>query len=236
MDRKRKELMQGLYRAPLPERKEEFLRSPAMRGYHADQGARTGIILWQQLHYLPKWCLAAAFFTPALLLMLRRYYPENLLSLSMAMIPFIAWMSIWGSMRSLWYGMEELEMAARFSLKSITLARMEWMGVLSLLWGLIVSAMQQNAFLVTMVHLFTPYLLTTYGCLLMAGRVQSRERQYLTTGITAVFSVFLLYSAEGMRWIYAGKYIIYWLFFLMAAACLTVRQYRRTISSASMLS
>lgn len=229
MDRIEKKRLQELYRAPAPKRKKEFMQNLAGYRNDAGRGQWEGILLWQQLQYLPKWCLAAVFFSPFLLLLLRRYYPEDLLSFSMAMIPFMAWMSIFGSMRSLWYGMDELEMAARFSLKRIMLARMEWMGLFSLLWGMVVSVMQQDVFLITMVHLFTPYLLTTFCCLMMAGRTGGREQLYLTTGMTAAFSLMLLFSVKGMRWIYADQYIMYWLCFLAAAAWLAVRQYRRMV-------
>ena len=54
---------------------------------------------------------------------------EIYVSMIYGVVPFLVMLSVTESMRSYRYGMEELELSARFSLKSIVMARMLMLGI-----------------------------------------------------------------------------------------------------------
>ena len=134
--RKEKELIQKLgqmFEAPPPKGKEAFLRSQRPPKLHL------GHLLAVQLTYLPKWVWL--LFSGGFLAVLYagRSLQMDMLWIAGALVPFLVLVSVTESFRSMSCGMEELEMAARFSLSGILLARMGILGLAGFA-GLIVSA------------------------------------------------------------------------------------------------
>ncbi len=196
--------LRRMYEPPAARRERQFFRELEPEKMH------TGRLIWQQLCYMPKYCFVFPVFFLAIVFYLRGNYPQELLSFSLAMMPPAALFSVLEGLRSAICGMEELEMSSRFSLKSIVLARMEIMGGISLLIGLTVSALAEAMFFYTAVRLLVPYLLTAYGCLLIARRVRGREQIYLCAVLAGLISMGMIYTSNYMAWIYTERYTIWW--------------------------
>lgn len=115
------------YQKPIQEHKRQFFRrleAPKPRLLH---------MVTTQIAFLPKWSwiLSVIVFMGAF--SLNCFFPEKVLGVVLGTIPFFVLITVTECVRSISYGMEELEMAARFSLKSIVLARLGILGSSNLL-------------------------------------------------------------------------------------------------------
>lgn len=176
-----------LYQPPAPQRKGAFLERLE------PPGLSTWEFLLSQLFYLRpwNWLLAAAIFAAALFLM-KNQLPEQIRLVS-ALLPFAALSTVTELRRSARCQMEELEMASRFSLKTLLLARLTLLGLGNLLllcalfplmtgWGKLPLA--ETGF-----YLLCPYCLTSLLCLMITRRFRGSESVYLCGGAAAAVSV-----------------------------------------------
>ena len=157
--------------------------------------------------------LSALLLFPALM---GAYYTDlNTLWTVSALVPFLGLLAVTESTRSAMYGMEEFEMSARFSMKSVVLARMSILGLLDVL--LLCCAVplcrvsSDITLLQTGAYLFVPYLLTVNLSLWITRRFRSKGAVY------ACMSVAVLVSAanEGLHimadFVYQFAYIKWWI-------------------------
>ena len=176
-----------LYQPPAPQRKGVFLERLE------PPGLSTVEFLFSQLFYLRpwNWLLGVAIFAAALFLM-EAQVPEQIRLVS-ALLPFAALSTVTELHRSARCRMEELEMASRFSLKTLLLARLTLLGLGNLLllcalfpvmtwWGKLPLA--ETGF-----YLLCPYCLTSLLCLMITRRVRGSESVYLCAGAAAAVSV-----------------------------------------------
>ena len=111
------ELQQG-FTPPPPAKKREFLRQfPSMP-------ISLGDVLLSQLGYIQTWVwvLSGAIYAAAALMLLAK--SPHLLQLLSACAPLLALTIVSESSRSVRFGMAELELSTRFSLKTVVLARL----------------------------------------------------------------------------------------------------------------
>lgn len=196
--RNRQEIEQWLqvaFEAPRPQRKKSFLRSLKRRRMSNSQFVR------QQAAYIRKrtWALSFAVFFAALA---GGYYVEgDALWLLAAMMPFLALSSVAEFNRSEACGMAELEMAARFGLKSALLARMAILGMLHIVTLCIASIMGSRGGISvfrTGIYLLVPYLLTDTAALWLSRKLRGREAVYAGAGAAVlVEALFLLARYAG---------------------------------------
>ena len=106
----------------------------------------------------------------------------NILWVISALIPFLGLLAVTESTRFVIYGMYELEMSARFSIKSVMLARMSVLGLLDafILCCLIPLCYRNSStsLLQTGVYLLVPYLLTVNISLYLTRCFHGREVLY----------------------------------------------------------
>lgn len=149
--------------------------------------------------------------------------PDTLWAVS-ACVPFLALLAVAESTRSIRYEMDELEMSARFSLKSVVLARMSVLGLADAVIfccfiplcgiGSGVSSFR------TAVYLFVPYLLTANISLWLTRRFRGKEVLYACLSAAVSVSV----ADAGLRriagFIFQTSCIGWWLILtvLLAAA------------------
>ena len=151
----KKEIKAGLkeiYEAPPSLKKDEFLQ-------RIDEPELTHLeFLRMQVHYIRKgnWLISVVFFLSALFA-LRQAELELLWPIS-AFVPFLALSVVAENSRSLRYGMEELELSSRFSLKAIVMARMGVIGLGNLMLLLILAAFvwRRSSLLTAGVYLLLP--------------------------------------------------------------------------------
>lgn len=208
----RKEMRQALERAfeaPKPLGKQHFLKEHKGKRYYIGM---TELILLQ-MGYIRKstWIISVAVFLIGIMASFIMK-PEAIWALSSVM-PFLALTIISEWMRSMAYGMFELEQATRFSFKSVVLARLGILGIVNFLlflFCLFLGGMQSDTELLkAAVYLATPYLATVFLGLWVMRKTGFRESEYVCLGIAVAVSALgilmrlsakILLSAEAVKW------------------------------------
>lgn len=179
---------------------------------------RPRISMWQfiftQIAYLRKrtLILSILFILPALT-GARHVDPDTLWILS-ALIPFLGLLAVTESTRSAMYGMQELEMSARFSLKSVVLARMSVLGLLDTLvicCLIPLCRISNTSLLQTGIYLLVPYLLTVNISLWFTRLFHGREAFYSCMCATVLISMGSFGLHLTADFIYQFSYIHWWI-------------------------
>lgn len=148
------------------------------------------------------------------------YLSKNMLWCIASFMPLLALTIITESGRSETFGMAEFELSARFSLKSVVLARLGILGIanLILICMLVPFAIMnsETTILQTGIYLICPYLLTVFLGLWVVRKIHGKETIYLCTGIaTSVsFGNMILYQSFPLIF---GKHIFIWWVVVFAA-------------------
>lgn len=176
MDRKLKKEIAKVFNAPIPLHKAQFIHSLP----HPRISTRTFIL--RQISFIRKcvWALSSLILLPAIW---GAYFAnENTVWIVSAFIPFLALLLITEGAKSATYKMNELEMATRFSLKSIVLARICILGIFNFILFsiliLICHATNDIPLMQTGIYLFVPYFLTTSISLHIVRRFSDKEVIY----------------------------------------------------------
>lgn len=210
MNRYLKQEIKKAFAVPEPNQQEKarFLRTLV----------RPRISMWQfiftQIAYLRKrtLILSILFILPALT-GARHVDPDTLWILS-ALIPFLGLLAVTESTRSAMYGMQELEMSARFSLKSVVLARMSVLGLLDTLvicCLIPLCRISNTSLLQTGIYLLVPYLLTVNISLLFTRLFHGREAFYSCMCATVLISMGSFGLHLTADFIYQFSYIHWWI-------------------------
>lgn len=209
MNGKLKKELKSCFEAPAPKMKTAFLESIPQ------PQVTTRSFIVAQIPFIKKalWPLSILIFFPALW---GAYFSDpNMIWIVSSFAPFLAMAVVTESAKSIIYGMDELEQAARFSLKSVVLARLIVLGTfnLSIMCFLIPICCVAStlSFIRIGVYLFTPYLLTAAVCLWIVRHFRNREVIYacmavtvLVSGVNAIIRLFasaLLETHYFMWWV-----------------------------------
>lgn len=214
-NRSLEEQLKQLYQAPEPIEREAFLASrpqPSIR--HMD-------FVLVQAAYIHRWVWVLSVAVFGLLVGMTSKWQQDSLWIASAMMPFLALLAVQEQNRSAMYGMTELELSTRFSLKSVVLARMGLLGgfhlaLLLCLLPLLVGY-GQAGILHMGVYLLVPYLLTTFLSLIWSRKVRGREILYLCLG-TALLVSSLQLVGRGIRSLYDEKTFLWWILILVLLA------------------
>lgn len=223
MEQKIREQLKEIYEAPKPAGKRAFFRNMELPPLDIRQ------ILWTQFFYITKWewIVSAILFVSAIVM--ECFFSEWILVTILAMLPFLAVVSVSESVRSMTWGMSELEMSARVSLKTVVLARMVIVGIANVVLAVILALLAGGDFGKTVLYLFTPYLLTAYGSLILVRTISGKDGIYACAGLGALVSTMMEYSILQYNWIYQSRYTGIW----FAAVCfimyLMVQEGKRNI-------
>lgn len=187
MKNRMKEQLKIIYEAPEPVEKERFLKAigePEISHWR---------LLVYQVRYIRKWnwVLAAVIFLTAVIGV--RTVEKGIIFIVAASVPFLALSMVVEGSRSLRYGMEELEMASRFSIKTVLAARLGALGIsnMILLCTLVPVLCDDKCegILYTGLYILIPYFLTTFLDLAVIRKVHGSEGTYLCLGNTVLVSV-----------------------------------------------
>lgn len=231
MNKKLKSEIKKAFEAPAPdaERKVLFFNSLPRRRISMRE------FVFTQVAFIRKsaWVISALLLFPALL---GAYLSsENTIWEVSAFVPFIAMVAITESMKSSIYEMKELEMAARFSLTNVVLARLLVLGVFDLiiLVCLIPICYANNTFHLVQVavYLFAPYFLTATISLWISRRFRHKEVLYGCMCVATIISVLYMLLHLFAAFIFTISTIHWWLIFMLLLLvemtreiCLTVKQ------------
>ncbi len=192
------------FNPPPPQRKREFIASLPPQSVPISQ------FLWGQIGYIRKWVwlVVVAVMTAAVLF--SRLLPNEAIAILSAVTPLLAVCYVAESSRSRQYGMCELEMCARFSLKSVVLSRFVLLGAANAAVFSMIIPISMGAVPIvrTAVYLVCPYLLTSFFGLLILRKVSSKEAMYFIFGLAAVVGAAVLIAKKA---IYAPQNFSLWL-------------------------
>lgn len=227
MKRDIKVQLQDAFEAPVPEQKAVFLREIS----HTQ--VSTIDFVKSQLFYIRKrvWGLSLLILAAALVCV--HFMERNSLWTISALVPFIALGAVMEETRSASYGMWELEQSARFSLKSVTLARMLSIGLVHLgMLGVLIPLAGEDGSLSLWkcaVYLLVPYLLTTMSGLIAVRKLPHYQGSYVCTGCAALVSMFCMYTRGILSWVYEEKYFVWWCVLALYLMGSVYKEYKRMI-------
>ena len=181
MNSNMKRLLKECFAAPKPEKKREFIASlPSPDVSIMD-------FLLSQAAYIPKWIWSLSALIFAVALVGAGFLKNDMLWCISACMPLLALAPVTESGRSERWGMAELEMSSRFSLRSVLLARLGILGLADLLlFFLLLPLAYMNGdkpLFETGVYMLCPYLLTVFLGLWASRRAQGREAAWLCGAI-----------------------------------------------------
>lgn len=123
-----------------------------------------------------------------------------------AIMPIIALVAISGMGRSEKYGMDELEMASRFSLRTVLAARLMIVGIIdTIIFLLIVLAFGKFTDIGTLQSLLVvmvPYLITAWGCLFITRKIHSSKDIAVCMGFAGMVALMCVTTDTATPWKY----------------------------------
>lgn len=223
-----KKALQEVYEVPKAIHKKEFLRNlekPQMNIH---------TFMLQQVSYIRKrvWLLSIAICVAALISI--GYVGEDAIWMSASMMPFIALCAVTENARSVTFGMAELEMASRFSLKSIVLARTGIIGVLHLgVFAVLVPFIGKSSFIPftrTGFYLLVPYLLSSVLGLFVVRKFKEIDATYLCMVTSAIVCVLNIALKNIIPEFYGEKKFVWWVLVTIYLMYQTWKEYGQSIS------
>ena len=193
-NKKTENLLKEAFAAPEPAGKAAFLHTLRPREVSAPQ------LLWQQAAYIrmPVWLFSVLIALMAIAGSM--LHLEKTVTAMAAAMPFTAAVCVLEARRSQRFGMSELEKATRFSLRSVVLARMILLGILSALLLCICAPVLASVFgggvLLAGTRILIPYLVTM--CLSLAAERSplGRGNGALTLGIASLLAALVLFFSS----------------------------------------
>ncbi|MCM1145179.1 MAG: hypothetical protein NC318_14195 [Blautia sp.] len=208
MNKKLKDALKDSFEAPMPVKKEEFLRGIQM------PPISSFAFVCSQAAYIHKWIWALSIMIFSIALIGAEFLEKNMLWHISSFMPLLALTIITESGRSETFGMAEFELSARFSLKSVVLARLGILGIanLILICMLVPLAIRnsETTILQTGIYLICPYLLTVFLGLWVVRKTRGKETIYLCTGIAASVSFGNMILYPFFPFIFGEHLFIWW--------------------------
>ena len=200
------------YEAPKPLEKNIFFQNIRQKTEQSSKFNHINppYIFRVQFSYISKWTWLASGTFFIVILLIECFLESLLIGLILCFIPFFVMVSIMESMRSIIYGMEELEQSAQFSLKSVILVRMGIMGTENMFLLIIIAAIAGGQIWKTGLYILVPYLMTSYGSFYLIRRIQGREGTYACAGLAVFVCVLMTSGVYFYQWIFEIKYIGLW--------------------------
>lgn len=222
MNKWKDELRQA-FDAPRPLEKRKFLRNLKLPGMSVHE------FMFSQIGYIRKWvwCVSVLILTVSVLGF--AFLPGTVLWLISGLTPLLALTSISESGHSELYKMAELEMATRFSLRSVVFARLAILGLVNLLLlGILMLIGLQNgtvAPFAAALYIITPFLLTTFAGLYIVSKFRGQGAMYACVGTSVGISIFLFIAHNIIPFIYRRQCLTTWMIIALALLFGNGKQY-----------
>lgn len=226
MNQKMKKAIKQGFEAPVPKRKQEFLQNIPTPSVGCFQ------FVCFQAAYIRKssWIFSALVF--AIAFIGAKCLERDMLLCISAFTPLLALNLVTETGRSESYGMAELELSARFPLKSVVLARLGILGVFnSILICLLIPFALRNSttMLQTGVYIICPYLLTAFLGLWAIRKAHGKEAVYLCPGIATGVSAGNMIIQQAFPMFYTGRSFLWWVVILIVLTAGTAKQCYQTV-------
>lgn len=223
MERRLKKELTEYYEAPKPQHKQGFIRQFGVPEINLSY------LTMMQVRYISKWAwLSSVLFcgmTYGMSLIMEERYARAVF----ALIPFWVMISVTECMRSYRFGMEELELSARFSLKSIVMARLLILGIANLTILAVTMTVVGDVTEFHILHVMTPYFLSAGGGLYIVRKIRGSENTFYCFGLAAAISVFELILQWEYQELFLQRYTLVWGIACVMGVAMTVKESYRTI-------
>ena len=224
ISKKEKELLRQMFVTPEPKRKRAFLRKMPR------QEAGLSSLLLSQVAYIRKWVWVVSFLLFGAAVVPAEYLKlESIWALS-AVMPFGALLLMLEFARSATYGMTELEMASRFSLRTVLLARMSLLGIAQLLGIVPAAAVLGVQLLKNGAYVLVPYLLTAVLGLMAVRRLPGREGMFVCGSISVCVCALCPVSRLYLPGVYGAELFGWWIVATVVLAAVLMKEYGKTMN------
>lgn len=190
-DKQLKKALKWAYQPPEPEKKNTFLRR------FSPPGMTTMEFLRIQAGFICRWNWLVGPCILVLSLLWALQQPRESVWFVSALIPYAAAATAAELGRSTRWGMDELELSTRFSLKAVTLARLGILGLgnlaLMALLTPVIALWGELSWLATGACILCPYCLAAFLSLWLARRFRGPENAYVCLCASGLVSA--LYAA-----------------------------------------
>ena len=242
-----KAIWEDAFTAPPPQRKTEFLEYlqkenmyrkgiPSHRAQSANNAKTSisiGSFMLSQIAYIRKRVYLASLLILVLAVIAADYAKADSVWAVAAMMPFVAMCMVTESARSETYGMAELEMASRFSIRSILLARFGTIGLVHMvLLCILIPIVRRSAFLSFIqigIYLLVPYLAASVLELAAVRRLQGKEAISACLIISVMVSLLNTVVKELLTFLVGSNQFVIWLVIAVYLTGRTVFEYRKMI-------
>lgn len=189
-DAKLKKMLADCYKVEQSEKQKSFIRKYQRRELIFTE------LLYIQFKYMWISCAAILILLLGVTAYLAITVDDNAIFLISSIMPFAAIIALIGLGKSSRFGMEELEMATRFSVRMIKSIRLVLVGIAGLL-AVGVTSIVSFFFLNMQLRsaaLFCayPYMITTYACMIVIRKWHAKENIIGCVAIAAMVSVFTI--------------------------------------------
>ena len=223
MERERRKSLEEYFEPPKPESKTSFLRQFEMSKIDIPHMIAT------QVRYISKWVwLFSSLFCMAAF-GVARYAEPKYLSVIFAVVPFLVMISVTESMRSYHYGMEELELSARFSLKSIVMARMVILGIGNMAVLILAALFLGDGTYSNVVYMMVPYFFTAGGGLYLVRKVRGTNGTFACFTLAVIVSLVEIIMPWKYSSIFTPQFLPHWLAGCAVTLVFMMRESYRTI-------
>lgn len=232
------------FSAPIPQRKKEFLEYLQKENVyrediqsHKKQVANTakapigiGSCILSQITYIRKWVYLASLLILALAVIAADYAGTNSVWVVAAIMPFIALCMVTESTRSETYGMAELEMASRFSIRSIMLARFATIGAVHMISLCILIPVVGHSALISFlqagIYLLVPYLAASVLEFAAIRRLRGKEGLSVCMVVSVMVSVLNTMLKGLLTYLFGAGQFVIWLILAVYLTGRAIREYR----------
>ena len=226
MNKGLKKALHAAFEAPLPQKKQAF-----MKRVRNSEISNVKFILIQAA-YIRKWVWCISFVIVVFSLYCGYFMDKYVLWGLSAIMPVLAVSALAENIRSGEYGMAELEMATRFSLRSVILARMGILGMVH--FGIVcLAALLGRQGGVTLfqtgVYLLVPYLLTDVSGLWLFRKFGRKESIYGVLGLSCVIAAIPGINRELVQVLYGTEYFGLWLVILLVLCAIAISEAKKNL-------
>lgn len=208
MNKELKRALKENFEAPAPVRKKEFLceiQQPHISNLE---------FIITQAAYIRKWVWGLSVLFFFITLIGSWWIEQDILWCISAFTPLLALTAITECGRSEAYGMAELELSTRFSIKSVVLARLGIIGIFTLILLCVVtpfiSTNSKVDLLRTGVYITVPYLFTSFLGFWLVRKTHEKEGLYVCTGIAVAISLLNIILSQSFSLPYEEQNFIWW--------------------------
>ncbi len=227
MNQLMKEALKKEFEAPAPKEKQAFLKGVGPLYISNFQ------FVLVQASYIKKRVWGLSFLILGAALIAGLLLEQDLLWVLSALMPYLALSAVTENVRSEAYGMAELELASKFSLRSVVFARMEIIGMSHLLLLCFLVTFGHLASFISIlqmgIYLLVPYLLTTVLGLWIVRKIHSKEAIYACMGTAIIISVLPMVCRYMIRTFYQMQTIGWWMLVLVILGFLTITEYKKSV-------